>query len=85
MVGAHADLVARALARGPAVTLVQNPSWSEGIGSSVRAGKQFADLFEPVAGAHYPLEPGDIVRLGADVRAFLSNRREAFRAYSASM
>jgi len=55
------------------------------IGSSVRAGKQFADLFEPAAGPHYAFAPDDVVRLGADVRAFLSNRREGFRAYSASM
>lgn len=55
------------------------------VGSSVRAGKQFADLFEPAAGAHYAFEPADVVRLGADVRAFLSNRRAGFRAYSASM
>jgi len=55
------------------------------IGSSVRAGKQFADLFEPETGAHYTFEPDDVVRLGTDVRAFLNNRRAGFRAYSASM
>ncbi len=55
------------------------------IGSSVRDGKQFADLFEPVAGAYYAFERADVERLGADVRAFLNNRREGFRAYSASM
>jgi hypothetical protein len=55
------------------------------IGSSVRAGKQFADLFEPEAGADYAFEPGEVVRLGADVRAFLSDRRAGFRSYSASM
>jgi hypothetical protein len=55
------------------------------IGSSVRDGKQFADLFEPADGAHYAFEPGDVARLGVDVRAFLNNRRDGFRAYSASM
>jgi hypothetical protein len=55
------------------------------IGSSVRGGKQFADLFEPAAGARYTFEPADVVRLGADIRAFLCNRRERFVAYSASM
>jgi hypothetical protein len=54
------------------------------IGSSVRAGRQLTDLFEPAAGAHYVFEPADIERLGADIRAFLSNRRERFRSYSSS-
>jgi hypothetical protein len=55
------------------------------IGSSVRDGKQFADLFEPAHGAYYAFQPGDVARLGVDVRAFLNNRRDGFRAYSASM
>lgn len=55
------------------------------VGSSVRNGKQFADLFEPETGARYAFEPADVVRLGADVRAFLSNRRAGFRAYSATI
>lgn len=54
------------------------------VGSSVRAGVQFADLFEPAAGAYYPFEPAELVRLGADVRAFLGNRRERFKSYSGS-
>jgi hypothetical protein len=52
------------------------------IGSSVRDGRQFADLFEPATGARYAFEPDDVVRLGADVRAFLSSRREGFVSYS---
>ena len=52
------------------------------VGSSVRDGKQFADLFEPAAGARYAFEPGDVERLAADIRAFLSGRRERFAAFS---
>ena len=52
------------------------------VGSNVRDGRQFADLFEPVAGAHYPFETAEIVRLGNDIRAFLSGRRERFKSYS---
>jgi len=54
------------------------------IGSSLRAGRQFADLFEPASGARYAFEPDEIARLGADVRAFLSNRRERFVSFSGS-
>lgn len=52
------------------------------IGTSVREGRQLADLFEPAAGARYAYEPDDVVRLGADIRAFLSSRREGFVSYS---
>lgn len=52
------------------------------IGTSVRDGRQLADLFEPAAGARYAFEPDDVVRLGADIRAFLSSRREGFVSYS---
>jgi hypothetical protein len=52
------------------------------IGSSVRFGRQLTDLFEPAAGACYPFEAAAIERLGADIRAFLCNRRERFVAYS---
>jgi hypothetical protein len=52
------------------------------VGSSVRAGRQFADLFESAAGAHYPFEAAEIARLGADIRAFLSGRRERFVSFS---
>ena len=48
-------------------------------------GKQLADLFEPAAGAHYAFEPEDIVRLGFDIRAFLSNRRERFVSFSGAV
>jgi len=54
------------------------------IGSSVWNGRQLTDLFEPVAGARYAFEPPDIERLAGDIRAFLSNRRERFAAYSKS-
>jgi hypothetical protein len=54
------------------------------VGSSIRNGKQFADLFEPAAGATYTFAPDELERLGADARAFLSHRRERFVAYSAS-
>ncbi len=52
------------------------------VGTSVRDGRQLADLFEPAAGARYAFEPDDVVRLGADIRAFLSSRREGFVSYS---
>jgi hypothetical protein len=52
------------------------------VGSSVRDGRQFADLFEPAAGAHYPFETDEVTRLGADVRAFLSGRRERFVSFA---
>jgi hypothetical protein len=52
------------------------------VGSSVRDGRQFADLFEAAAGAHYPFEAAEIARLGADIRAFLSGRRERFVSFS---
>jgi hypothetical protein len=52
------------------------------VGSSLRDGRQFADLFEPAAGAHYPFEIAEIARLGADIRAFLSGRRERFVSFS---
>jgi hypothetical protein len=52
------------------------------VGSHVRDGRQFADLFEPAAGAHYPFETAEIARLGADIRAFLSGRRERFVSFS---
>ena len=55
------------------------------VGSSVVGGKQLADLFEPAAGARYAFEPGDLVRLGADIRAFLSNRRERFVSFSGAV
>jgi len=55
------------------------------VGSSVRDGKQLADLFEPDTGNHYLFEPDDLERLAADIRAFLSNRRERFAAFSNSM
>jgi hypothetical protein len=48
----------------------------------VRDGRQFADLFEPAAGAHYPFETAEVARLGADIRAFLSGRRERFVSFS---
>ena len=52
------------------------------VGSSVRDGRQFADLFEPAAGAHYPFETDEVARLGTDIRAFLSGRRERFVSFS---
>ena len=52
------------------------------VGSNVRDGRQFADLFEPAAGANYAYEAAEITRLGADIRAFLSGRRERFVSYS---
>jgi hypothetical protein len=55
------------------------------VGSSVVGGKQLADLFEPAAGAHYAFEPADIVRLGFDIRAFQSNRRERFVSFSGAV
>lgn len=55
------------------------------VGSSVRDGKQFADLFEPAAGARYALTAAGVERLGAEIRAFLSGRREGFVPFSASM
>ena len=55
------------------------------VGSSVRDGKQFADVFEPAMGNRYAFEPADLERLGGDIRAFLSNRRERFAAFSNSM
>lgn len=54
------------------------------IGSSVRDGKQFADLFEPAGGATYAFEAAAIERCGADMRAFLAGRRERFVAFSAN-
>jgi hypothetical protein len=48
------------------------------IGSEVRFDRQFADAFEPARGSHYSLEADEIERLGADIRAFLSNQRERF-------
>jgi hypothetical protein len=54
------------------------------VGSSVRDGRQLADLFEPAAGAHYAFEPAEVARLGSDIRAFLSNRRERFTSFSGS-
>lgn len=54
------------------------------IGSSVRAGRQLTDLFEPASGAYYAFDPAGIERLGGDIRAFLSNRRERFVSYSGS-
>jgi hypothetical protein len=48
------------------------------IGSSVRAGRQRVDLFEPAQGARYELKPPDIERLANDIRAFLGGRRERF-------
>jgi hypothetical protein len=55
------------------------------IGTSVRDGRQLADLFEPAAGARYAFEPDDVKRLGADIRAFLSSRREGFVSYSGAV
>jgi hypothetical protein len=52
------------------------------VGSSVRDGRQFADLFEPAAGARYAFEADEVARLGADIRAFLSGRRERFVSFS---
>jgi hypothetical protein len=52
------------------------------IGSSVRFGRQLTDLFEPAAGAYYPFDAAAVERLGADIRAFLCNRRERFVSYS---
>ena len=52
------------------------------VGSNVRNGRQFADLFEPAAGAHYPFDAAEIARLGSDIRAFLSGRREGFVSFS---
>lgn len=55
------------------------------VGSSVLAGKQLADLFEPAAGPHYAFEHDEIVRLAFDIRAFLSNRRERFASFSGAV
>jgi hypothetical protein len=55
------------------------------VGSSVRKGRQFADLFEPAAGARYAFKADDVVRLGTDIRAFLCNRRERFVSYSGAV
>jgi hypothetical protein len=48
------------------------------IGSSLRAGRQVIDLFEPAQGPLYKLTSADIARLAIDVRRFLSNRREFY-------
>jgi hypothetical protein len=52
------------------------------IGSEVRFDQQFASPFVPVRGARYAFEPREIERLAADIRAFLSNRRERFEPVS---
>ncbi len=39
-------------------------------------------IWSLVAGARYAFEPDDVLRLGADIRAFLSSRREGFVSYS---
>jgi hypothetical protein len=50
------------------------------LGSSVRNGRQVVDLFEPLDGADYALTSRDMTRLAANVRAFLAERRDRFRA-----
>jgi hypothetical protein len=55
------------------------------VGSSVWNGKQLADLFEPTGGARYAFEAADVERLGADIRAFLCNRRERFVSFSGAV
>jgi hypothetical protein len=52
------------------------------IGSEVRFDQQFAIPFVPARGALYAFEAGEIERLAADIRAFLSNRRERFAPVS---
>jgi hypothetical protein len=48
------------------------------VGSEVWFGRQFTQVFEPAAGSCYDFVADDVERLGADVRAFLNNRRERF-------
>jgi hypothetical protein len=48
------------------------------IGSELWFGRQFTQTFEPLRGARYDLVSDEVERLGADVRAFLDNRRERF-------
>lgn len=48
------------------------------VGSEVRFGRQYADRYETAAGARYVFVPEEIVRLGTDIRAFLSHRWERF-------
>jgi hypothetical protein len=48
------------------------------VGSEIRAGRQVTEIFEPAHGPHYDLGPHDVERLAADIRAFLSNRRDRF-------
>jgi hypothetical protein len=49
------------------------------LGSSVRAGRQVVDVFEPLDGVDYALISRDVTRLAANVRAFLAERRDRFR------
>jgi hypothetical protein len=48
------------------------------IGSAIRWGRQIVENYVPAAGPQYPLDPGAVERLGADVRAFLCDRRDGF-------
>jgi hypothetical protein len=48
------------------------------IASELRFGRQYTHLLVPARGNTYALEPAEIERLGSDIRAFLSNRRERF-------
>ena len=48
------------------------------LGSSVRAGRQVVDVFEPLDGVDYALISRDVTRLAANVRAFLAERRDRF-------
>ncbi len=48
------------------------------VGSDIRFGRQYADRYQPPGGARYVFVPDEIVRLGADIRAFLSGRWERF-------
>jgi hypothetical protein len=48
------------------------------IASDVRFAQQFTTPFVPSRGAQYAFEAREIERLAADIRAFLSNRRERF-------
>ena len=51
--------------------------------SDVRFDRQFAFPYAPVRGAQYTFAAGERERLAADIRAFLSNKRERFEPIGA--
>lgn len=42
VIGAYADRIREVLAEGPAVEIVENPEWEQGMASSIRAGVRYA-------------------------------------------